>query len=83
MRLELSDRAKECTTRISELTQEYNDYQMLVSCIKALQAVEQNPQKYNYSDEDYNTVISRVNDLCARHEIRIPDGTAWASVDIV
>ncbi len=83
MKIELSERARECTVRINELTQEYNDYQMLVSCIKALQAVKLNPNKYRYSTEDYNTVVERVHDLCARHEIRLPDDTEWESVDIV
>lgn len=83
MRLDLSSRAKECTERINELTQEYNDYQMLVSCIKALQAVKINPSKFKYSDDDYQKVIATVHDLCAKHEIRLPDDTEWDSVDII
>lgn len=83
MKLELSDRAKECSIRVNELTQEYNDYQMLVSCIKALQAVENNPTKYQYSTADYEKVIDRVRDLCAKHEIRLPENIDWNSVDII
>jgi hypothetical protein len=83
VKLELTARAKECTERINELTSEYNDYQMLVSCIKALQAVKIHPDRFKYSNEDYDKVVNTVRDLCARHEIRLPDDTEWESVDII
>jgi hypothetical protein len=83
MKLELTNRAKECSERIADLTQEHNDYQMLVSCIKALQAVKNNPDKFKYTDDDYKKVIETVHDLCARHEIRLPDENEWDSIEIV
>jgi hypothetical protein len=83
MRLELTSRARECAERIRDLEKEYKDYELLVSCIRALAAVKINPTKFEYSDDDYNKVVDKVRDLCARHEIRLPDDTDWDSVDIV
>lgn len=83
MKLDISERAKECTKRIDELTQEYNDYQMLVSCIKAVQAVKAYPDKFQYTPDDYEKVIATVRNLCDKHEITLPDDTEWESVDII
>lgn len=83
MKLDISGRVKECTERVDELVRECTDYQMLVSCIKALRAVKIYPEKYKYSAEDFDTVVNTVRNLCAQHEIRLPDDTEWESVDII
>lgn len=82
MQIHLSQRVDECQARIVELTQEMQDYQGIMACIGALQAVTRSPTKYPMTD--YQKVVTKLEHLCARHEIRIPsEGPDWESIEVV
>lgn len=85
MRIRLSDRAKECNDRMIELVDELNDYNSIAMCAKALQAVATYPDKFEYSQDDYDKVITKFYNLCAKHEIKLPDDEfiEWSTIDIV
>lgn len=85
MKLNLSERAKECAERSQEMKQEIDDLNQIVMCIRALQADEANPNKFNYDPKDYDGVLERLRSLCAKHELRLPDSDyiEWRSIEII
>lgn len=85
MQIKLSDRAKECSEALRELSQEMADYNSIVMCTAALSAVANDPQKYDWNEADYTQVIEKLRDLCAKHEIVLPatDYIEWGTVEIV
>lgn len=88
MQIKLSERGIECNQKISELIQEMDDYQKIMMCIKALQAVEAESDKFKntYSQEEYDTVVNTLKNLCSKHEIILPnlDGyVEWRSIEIL
>lgn len=85
MQIKLSDRATECQSRMKELQSEMNDYNAIVMCIRALQAVSNSPGKYTYSQEDYDKVVDKLRSLCEKHEILLPatDYMEWGSIEIL
>lgn len=85
MEINISERAVEAKTRMAELEEELNDYQGIITCIRALAAVEREPDKYIYDASDKEKVIDKLHNLCAKHEIRIStDGFIdWTSVEII
>jgi hypothetical protein len=89
MKLDLISRTKEAQDRIQDLNSELNDYSTIVMCIKALQAAEANKHlptpKVAYTEEEYNKVIEKLRKLCAKHELKFPEGDyiEWSSVEIV
>jgi len=85
MKIQISDRAKECSEDMKELADEMNDYNAIVMCIKSLQAVHMQPEKFTYPQEDYDRVVSKLYNLCAKHEIQLPEAEymEWTSVEIV
>jgi hypothetical protein len=83
MELKISDRVTECQTAIKDANDELVDYQTLVMLIRAVQAVIEHPEKYQYDPADYKKVIDQIDRLCQKHELRVPPSTNWASVEIV
>lgn len=87
MKLKLSERAKECTERLDELRQEMEDLNHIVMCIRANQAVERDPERYKgkYDEKDYEEVLAYLRNLCAKHEIPLPNTgfIEWNSIEIV
>lgn len=85
MKIKLSDRAKECSEAMRELSEEMADYNSIVMCVRALQAVANNPEKFTYDQSDYDKVVSKLRSLCAKHEIQLPDTEyiEWNTVEIV
>jgi hypothetical protein len=85
MQIKLSDRAKECSEAMKELSEEMADYNSIVVCVRALAAVSNNPEKFKYEQEDYDKVVNKLRNLCAKHEIQLPttDYIEWSTVEIV
>jgi len=85
MKLKLSERAKECKERIDELNQEMEDLNHIVMCVRANQAIEKNPDRYDYDETDYDEVVSYFRSLCAKHEVPLPntDFIEWNAIEIV
>ena len=85
MKLRLSERAKECAERLDELKQEMEDLNQIVMCVRANQAVEKNPGRYNYDPKDYDEVMSYFRSLCEKHEVPLPntDFIEWDTIEIV
>lgn len=84
MKLKLSERANECSTSMKELSEEMADYNSIVMCLRALQAVSNKPEKFNYEQSDYDLVVSKLRNLCAKHELQLPAGDyiEWGSIEI-
>lgn len=82
MLLNLSDRVQESLARIGELVSEVNELSVLAASIRALAEVTSNPDKYRSSQEDIAKLIDRVRDICARHEIVLPDYVEWNTIEI-
>lgn len=85
MQIKLSERAKECSSRMKELDEEMQDYNHIVLCIKALSSVADPTKKHNYTQAEYDAVVAKVRSLCAKHEIKLPDGdyVEWGTVEII
>lgn len=85
MKIKISDRAKECSEAMRELSEEMADYNAIVMCVRALQAVTTNPEKFTYEQSDYDKVVNKLRNLCAKHEIPLPDSeyVEWNAVEIV
>jgi len=83
MELKINERAAECQAKITEANEELFDYQSLVMMIRSVQAVLEHPEKYTYSPEDFQKVISKIEQLGQKHELRIPSTVDWSSVEIV
>lgn len=85
MQIKLSDRAKECSESMKELSEEMNDYNSIVMCVRALAAVSNNPEKFKYEQSDYDKVVSKLQNLCAKHEIQLPNSEyiEWSTIEIV
>jgi len=85
MKIKLSDRAKECSESMRELSEEMADYNSIMMCVRALQAVSSNPEKFKYEQADYDKVVAKLRSLCAKHEIPLPDAEyiEWSTVEIV
>jgi hypothetical protein len=83
MELNISDRVKECQLRIHDLVVELNDYTALISCIRVLAAVGANPDKFkNTKQEDINKLSDRVRNICAKHEILLPEYIEWGAIEL-
>jgi hypothetical protein len=83
MELNISERVKETQMRIHDLVVELNDYTALVACIRALAAVTNNPDRFTKtSQDDINKLTERVRNICAKHEIRLPDYVEWGAIEL-
>jgi len=83
MELNISDRVKETQLRIHDLVVELNDYSALVSCIRALATVTNNPDKFkNTKESDIIKLSDRVRKICAKHEILLPEYVEWGTIEI-
>jgi hypothetical protein len=85
MQIKISDRAKECSQAMKELSEEMTDYNAIVMCVRALAAVSNSPEKFKYEQEDYDKVVQKLRNLCAKHEIQLPTAEyiEWGTVEIV
>jgi hypothetical protein len=85
MKIKITDRVKECSQSIRELSEEMADYNSIAMCVNALAAVANKPEKYKYTQEDYDKVVAKLRSLCAKHEIVLPtsDYIEWGTVEIV
>lgn len=85
MQIKISDRAKECSESMRELSEEMTDYNSIVMCIRALQAVANNPEKFKYDQADHDKVVNKLRSLCSKHEIPLPDTDyiEWGTIELV
>ena len=83
MQLKITDRLAEANKGVSELIGEINDYQSIVMCIRALQAVTNSPDRYTFTTADYDKVVAKLRNLCEKHEIVLPEYVEWSNIEIV
>jgi hypothetical protein len=86
MEIELTSRVQEAKKHAQEFLEEIRDYEMIVMLIKALAVVELDPEKYTYSKTEFDKCVSKLYNLCEKHEIRLPSDPAtveWESINIL
>ena len=82
MDINLSERMRECMETINNAKSEINDYANIALCINALREVSID-DGYTYTQEEFNDVVGKLQRLCAKHEIVLPDYVEWGSLNIV
>lgn len=77
MILKLSDRAQEAKEAMLERRHELDDYNLIIGLLKAIQLANVEPDKHKYTKEQYDKCYRKLETLCAKHEIRLPDYIDW------
>lgn len=78
MIIKLSDRAEDAKRAMIEARQELDDYNLIVSLVKAFQLANTEPEKHKFTQEEYDKCYAKLQNLCAKHEIRLPDYIDWS-----
>lgn len=83
MQLKISDRIQECMASMQTLNEEMQDYQNIVMLIKAVMAVSSETVPVKYNQDDYDKVIAKIRNLCAKHEIQLPEFVEWNTIELI
>ena len=82
MKLEISDRIKELQTSITESMNDLGEYELIVMAIRVLAQATTADPPLEYRAQDYEFIVERLEKLCAKHEIRLPEYREWASIEL-
>ena len=81
--LNLSERIRDAQASMHQYMMELNDYQMINACVQAIKSVHVEPDRYDYSNEEYHEVLAAFETLCQKHEIRLPDQIDWHAFEVI
>jgi hypothetical protein len=83
MEIKILDRIEEAKKVYIDAVNELNDYKIIQITINGLATYKSNPDKYpTTKSEDVDMLISKLYNLCQKHEIVLPDFIEWGSIEL-